>query len=121
METPRRAATRSTRAMSPSIVAYLGEEGYGRIIGIGGYFLEGSGAGEVAYSVAKDWQGKGISVKLQQKIVDAALANGLKGLDALVLKENFSMLGLFKKLPYQIRTSYENGILTLKCRFDEPV
>ena len=104
-----------------SIVAYLGEEGYGRIIGIGGYFLEGSGAGEVAYSVAKDWQGKGISVKLQQKIVDAALANGLKGLDALVLKENFSMLGLFKKLPYQIRTSYENGILTLKCRFDEPV
>ena len=53
--------------------------------------------------------------------MDAALANGLKGLDALVLKENFSMLGLFKKLPYQIRTSYENGILTLKCRFDEPV
>lgn len=103
-----------------SIVAYLGEEGYGRIIGIGGYFLEGSGAGEVAYSVAKDWQGKGIAVRLQQKVVDAALANGLTGLDALVLKENFSMLALFKKLPYQIRTSYEDGILTLKCRFDEP-
>jgi len=103
-----------------SIVAYLGEEGYGRIIGIGGYFLEGSGAGEVAYSVARDWQGKGIAVRLQQKVVDAALANGLTGLDALVLKENFSMLALFKKLPYQIRTSYEDGILTLKCRFDEP-
>jgi acyl-CoA hydrolase/RimJ/RimL family protein N-acetyltransferase len=103
-----------------SIVAYLGEEGYGKIIGIGGYFLEGSGSGEVAYSVANDWKGKGIAVKLQQKVVDAALANGLTGLDALVLKENFSMLGLFKKLPYQIRTSYEDGILTLKCRFDEP-
>ncbi|PKN18462.1 MAG: acetyl-CoA hydrolase [Deltaproteobacteria bacterium HGW-Deltaproteobacteria-6] len=103
-----------------SIVAYLGEEGYGKIIGIGGYFLEGSGAGEVAYSVANDWKGKGIAVKLQQKVVDAALANGLTGLDALVLKENFSMLGLFKKLPYQIRTSYEDGVLTLKCRFDEP-
>jgi len=103
-----------------SIVAYLGDEGYGRIIGIGGYFLEGSGAGEVAYSVARDWQGKGIAVRLQQKVVDAALANGLTGLDALVLKENFSMLALFKKLPYQIRTSYEDGILTLKCRFDEP-
>ncbi|HQM45203.1 MAG: GNAT family N-acetyltransferase [Syntrophaceae bacterium] len=103
-----------------SIVAYLGEEGYGRIIGIGGYFLEGSGAGEVAYSVAKDWQGKGIAVRLQQKVVDAALANGLTGLDALVLKENMSMLALFKKLPYQIRTSYEDGVLTLKCRFDEP-
>ena len=103
-----------------SIVAYLGEEGYGKIIGIGGYFLEGSGSGEVAYSVANDWKGKGIAVKLQQKVVDAALANGLTGLDALVLKENFSMLGLFKKLPYQIRTSYEDGVLTLKCRFDEP-
>ncbi len=103
-----------------SIVAYQGEEGYGRVIGIGGYFLEGSGAGEVAYSVAKDWQGKGIAVRLQQKVVDAALSNGLIGLDAIVLKENFSMLALFKKLPYQIRTKYEDGTLTLKCRFDEP-
>ncbi|HRS82445.1 MAG TPA: GNAT family N-acetyltransferase [Smithellaceae bacterium] len=107
-------------AKNCSIVAYLGEEGYGRIVGIGGYFLEGSGAGEVAYSVARDWQGKGIAVRLQQKVVDAALANGLTGLDAVVLKENLSMLALFKKLPYQIRTSYEEGILTLKCRFDEP-
>ncbi|MRR15887.1 MAG: GNAT family N-acetyltransferase [Deltaproteobacteria bacterium] len=103
-----------------SIVAYQGEEGYGRVIGIGGYFLEGSGAGEVAYSVAKDWQGKGIAVRLQQKVVDAAQANGLIGLDAIVLKENFSMLALFKKLPYQIRTKYEDGTLMLKCRFDEP-
>jgi hypothetical protein len=31
------------------------------------------------------------------------------------------MLALFKKLPYQIHTSFEEGILTLKCRFDEPV
>ncbi|OQC55720.1 MAG: Acetyltransferase (GNAT) family protein [Bacteroidetes bacterium ADurb.Bin013] len=108
-------------AKNCSIVAYLGEEGYGRIIGIGGYFLEGSGSGEVAYSVAKDWQGKGIAVRLQQKVVDAALANGLTGLDAVVLRENLSMLALFKKLPYQIRTSFEEGILTLKCRFDEPV
>ncbi len=107
-------------AKNCSIVAYLGAEGYGRIIGIGGYFLEGSGAGEVAYSVARDWQGKGIAVRLQQKVVDAALANGLTGLDAVVLKENLSMLALFKKLPYTIRTSYEEGILTLKCRFDEP-
>jgi RimJ/RimL family protein N-acetyltransferase len=103
-----------------SIVAYLGDEGYGRIIGIGGYFLEGSGSGEVAYSVARDWQGKGIACRLQQKVVDAAQADGFTGLNTLVLKENFSMLTLFKKLPYQIRTQYEDGILTLKCRFDEP-
>ena len=72
-----------------SIVAYLGEEGYGRIIGIGGYFLEGSGVGEVAYSVDKDWQGKGIAGRLQQKVVDAARANSLVGLDAIVLRGNF--------------------------------
>lgn len=103
-----------------SIVAYLGEEGYGRIIGIGGYFLEGNGVGEVAYSVARDWQGKGIAVRLQQKVVDAARAGGLTGLEAVVLKDNFSILALFKKLPYQIRTGYEDDMLTLKCRFDEP-
>lgn len=103
-----------------SAVAYLGEEGHGRIIGIGGYFLEGGGSGEVAYSVSRDWQGKGIAVKLQDKVLEAAQNNGLTGLDALVLRENLSMLGLFKKLPYQIHTSFEDGVLTLKCRFNEP-
>lgn len=103
-----------------SIVAYLGEEGHGRIIGIGGYFLEGGGIGEVAYSVARDWQGKGLAVRLQKKVVEAAQSNGLSGLDALVLKENYSMLSLFKKLPYQIRTTYEDGVLKLTCRFNEP-
>jgi len=103
-----------------SVVAYLGEEGHGRIIGIGGYFGEGGGIGEVAYSVSRDWQGKGIAARLQQKVVEAAQQNGLAGLDALVLKENLSMLSLFKKLPYAIRTSFEDGVLTLRCRFSEP-
>ena len=74
----------------------------------------------MAYSVSRDWQGKGIAVRLQQKVVEAALQNGLTGLDALVLKENLSMLSLFKKLPYSISTSYEDGVLTLRCRFNEP-
>jgi acyl-CoA hydrolase/RimJ/RimL family protein N-acetyltransferase len=103
-----------------SAVAYLGEEGHGRIIGIGGYFGEGGGVGEVAYSVSRDWQGRGIASRLQQKVLEAAQQNGLIGLDALVLKENLSMLSLFKKMPYRIHTSFEEGVLTLKCRFNEP-
>ena len=104
-----------------SVVAYLGEEGHGRVIGIGGYFLESGGIGEVAYSVAKEWHGRGIAVKLQKKVVDAALNNGLSGLDAMILKANFSMIGLFKKLPYKLHTSYEDDAIKLTCRFDEPV
>lgn len=104
-----------------SVVAYCGEEGHGRIIGIGCYFLEaGKQMGEVAYSVAKEWHGKGIAVKLQQKIVEAARQNGLMGLHAMVLKDNRSMVGLFKKMPFEVQTSYEEGDLYMTCRFDEP-
>ncbi|PKN04719.1 MAG: acetyl-CoA hydrolase [Deltaproteobacteria bacterium HGW-Deltaproteobacteria-9] len=104
-----------------SVVAYCGEEGHGRVIGIGCYFLEaGRPMGEVAYSVAKEWHGKGIAVKLQQKIVEAARQNGLLGLHAMILKDNHSMIGLFKKMPFELHTSYEDGDLYMTCRFDEP-
>ena len=104
-----------------SIVAITGEEtGFGKIVGVGVYMIEPAKShAEVAYSVSKEWQGKGIAVILQNKIAEAAIENGISGLEAFVLMENKPMINLFKKLPYKVKTSLEEGVLTLSCSFDE--
>ncbi len=104
-----------------SVIAYLGEEGLGKVIGIGMYGAEeGKEMAEVAYSLDRKWQGKGIAAKLQTKIVDAARHNGFAGLCAMTFSHNKTMIKLFRKLPYKISTKYEDGDLLLEARFSEP-
>ena len=105
-----------------SIVAFTGDESFGKIVGVGVYLAEeGSDTPEVAFTVSKEWQGKGIAGVLMRKIVEAALENGFSGLLAITKVSNNSMIRLFKKLPYAITSSYEDGLVNLKCRFDQPL
>jgi len=104
-----------------SVIAYLGEEGLGKVIGIGMYGAEeGKDVAEVAYSLDGKWQGKGIASRLQLKIVDAARNNGYAGLYAMTFSDNKTMIKLFKKLPYKVATRYEDGDLMMEARFSEP-
>jgi acyl-CoA hydrolase/RimJ/RimL family protein N-acetyltransferase len=104
-----------------SVIAYVGEEGLGKVVGVGMYCIdEGKDIAEVAYSLDQDWQGKGIAAKLQQKIVDAARHNGLAGLYAMTFPDNNSMIKLFKKLPYKISNHFEDGALIMEAFFSEP-
>lgn len=104
-----------------SVITYLGEEGLGKVIGIGMYGAEeGKDLAEVAYSLDAKWQGRGLAVKLQQKIVEAARHNGFAGLNAMTFSDNKTMIKLFKKLPYKVTTRYEDGDLLLEARFAEP-
>jgi acyl-CoA hydrolase/RimJ/RimL family protein N-acetyltransferase len=104
-----------------SVIAYLGEEGLGKVIGIGMYGAEeGKDMAEVAYSLDGTWQGKGIASKLQLKIVDAARHNGFAGLHAMTFSDNKTMIKLFKKLPYKVASRYEDGDLLMEAHFSEP-
>jgi acyl-CoA hydrolase/RimJ/RimL family protein N-acetyltransferase len=104
-----------------SVIAYCGEEGLGKVIGIGMYGAEeGKDMAEVAYSLDGKWQGKGIASKLQLKIVDAARHNGFAGLYAMTFSDNKTMIKLFKKLPYKVSSRYEDGDLMMEARFAEP-
>jgi RimJ/RimL family protein N-acetyltransferase len=104
-----------------SVIAYVGEEGLGKVIGVGMYCVEeGKNIAEVAYSLDVGWQGKGIASKLQQKIVDAARHNGIAGLFAMTYPDNNTMIKLFKKLPYKISNRYDDGALIMETRFSEP-
>jgi acyl-CoA hydrolase/GNAT superfamily N-acetyltransferase len=104
-----------------TLVAVVGEPGFEKVIAVGNYFLEpASNMAEVAFSVARPWQQKGISTILLKKLTNIAREHGINGLIAYTHPANRGMIALFKKLPYKINSAYDGGVLTLSARFDEP-
>jgi acyl-CoA hydrolase/RimJ/RimL family protein N-acetyltransferase len=104
-----------------TIVAVVGESGFGRVIGIGEYLLDPEvNMAEVAYSISGKWQHKGLGVLIQEKLAEGARSNGIAGLYAYTAPENQGMIRLFEKLPYRIETGKEDEMLVLRCRFDDP-
>lgn len=104
-----------------TIVAVTGDIGFERVIALGGYYLDpATNMAEVAYSVAHDWQRRGLSYIIQEKLAQAARDNGITGLIAYTSPQNQGMVKLFKKLPYKVRSTYDGDMIILKSRFDEP-
>lgn len=104
-----------------TMVAVIGEFGFGKIIAVGGYILEGrANVAEVAFSVAKEWQKKGVSKVIMRKLAEVAQENGISGLVAYTALSNKAMISLFKTLPYKVKTRAEDDLLRLSCLFDEP-
>jgi RimJ/RimL family protein N-acetyltransferase len=102
-----------------SIVAVTGEVGFEKIIGLGEYALEQGAVAEIAFSVSKEWQGKGIAGVLLEKITEAAREKGFTELVAYTLPTNIGMIKLFKKLPYRTETTIEDNTVILKCSFEK--
>jgi len=106
---------------SMSIVAVIGNPGFEKVIAVGCYFVDpATNLAEVAYSVDRAWQGKGISTILQEKLVQAAMEHRISGMVAYTTPNNKYMIDLFYKLPYEIYTSCDGEVLTLEAKFDQP-
>ncbi len=104
-----------------TLVAVVGEFGFGRVVAVGEYLLDAEeNNAEIAFSVNRDFQGKGIGKILIKKLAEAARENGISGMHAYTSSRNKPMVKLFKMLPYKIQTSIDGGILRLSCKFDEP-
>ena len=104
-----------------TIVAVIGEIGFEQVIAIGGYYRDqAKNTAEVAYSVSKDWQRLGLSQVIQSKLLEAARENGIQGFEAYTTPRNQGMIRLFNKMPYKVRSVYEEDMIVLKTRFDEP-
>ncbi|NQT09888.1 MAG: GNAT family N-acetyltransferase [Desulfobacteraceae bacterium] len=103
-----------------TIVAIIGESGFRRVIAIGEYLLdETKNVAEVAFSVNREYQGKGLGRILMRKLSEAARENGIAGLIAYTSPQNQVMIRLFKSLPYKTATIFDGDVLSLSCRFDE--
>lgn len=103
-----------------TIVAIEGDADFGRIVGVAEYVVvTGLTEAEVAFSVSKEWQGRGIARELLERLTGAARENGIDGFTALILPRNQPMIQLFKKLPFRVDTKVDEDCLILSCRFEE--
>ena len=103
-----------------TLLAVVGEFGFGKVVAVGEYLLDqANNIAEVAFSVSKEWQGKGFGKILMRKLAEAARENGIAGLFAYTLPRNQGMIRLFKTLPYKVKTFYDRDAIELSCRFDE--
>jgi len=103
-----------------TLIAVVGESGFDRVVGVAEYLLlMDSNMAEVAFTVAKDFQGKGLGKLFLLKLAAAAREHGISGLVAYTAPHNQGMIRLFKKLPYKIKTSFDGEALSLSCSFDQ--
>ena len=80
---------------------------------------ESTNMAEVAFSVSRQFQGKGLGRILMAQISGAARENGIAGLLAYTAPENEGMQRLFDTMPYRVNRETEQDVLLLSCRFDE--
>lgn len=93
----------------------------GNVISVGEYLLNSANnMAEVAFTVHKAYQGKGLGRKLMKKLAEAARENGISGLFACTSPGNRAMIRVFRSLPYKISTSYEDEMIVLSCKFNDP-
>ncbi len=103
-----------------TLLVVVGEFGFGKVVAVGEYLLDpAKNIAEIAFSVSKEWQGKGLGKILMKKLSEAARENGISGLMAYTLPRNQGMIKLFKSLPYKIKTVYDGEVVELTCMFDE--
>jgi RimJ/RimL family protein N-acetyltransferase len=103
-----------------TLVALVGEFGFGRVVAVGeSMLMYNSNMAEVAFSVNKQFQGKGLARIILRKLADAARENGIVGITAYTAPRNKAMINLFKTLPYEVKSYYDGEGVTLTCRFDE--
>jgi len=103
-----------------TIVAVIGEFGFGKVIAIGEYLLDpDQNMAEIAFSISKDWQRKGMGKIIIHKLAEAAKENNISGFYAYTSPENKGMIQLFKSLPYPVETKNDNNVIHLSCRFDK--
>lgn len=88
-----------------ALIALAGRDGAQVEVGVTRYAINPDGEScEFALVVADQWQGKGIGSRLLTTLIEAAKARGLRTMVGDVLENNVHMLGLAKRLDFDVRT-----------------
>ncbi|QTA89803.1 bifunctional acetyl-CoA hydrolase/transferase family protein/GNAT family N-acetyltransferase [Desulfonema magnum] len=105
-----------------SIIALIQNRGHKEIIAIGSYMMESDDRAEVAFVVREDYQSMGIASYLIKVLENIAKENNYKEFSATVLRENWTMIHVFRKRYPNAETSLINGSeITLFMDFDDAI
>ncbi|MEM2041559.1 MAG: bifunctional acetate--CoA ligase family protein/GNAT family N-acetyltransferase [Nitrososphaerota archaeon] len=100
-----------------AIIAEYNKDGKKRNVGVGRLIIEPDRKrGEFAVLVADDFQGKGLGTKLTDMLIEIALEKGLHSIYGIVLPENTKMIGLCKKLGFDIKYRTDEIYVELKLK-----
>ena len=92
------------------LLAIVGKEPEARVVGIGNYISLGvGGKAEVAFLVQDDFQGRGISTLLLERLAGIAAGQGFVGFEAEVLYENQPMINVFRDSGFEVVQALEGG------------
>ncbi|HET9793437.1 MAG TPA: GNAT family N-acetyltransferase [Thermoanaerobaculia bacterium] len=93
-----------------SLLAVAGPAEGPRIAGLGSYAATGAGGrAEVAFLVHDDFQGRGISTLLLERLAGIAAANGFLGFEAEVLSENLAMINVFRDSGFEVVQAFDGA------------
>ena len=102
------------------IVATLGTSDTSPIVAAGHWMLDfDENMAEAAFSVADEYQRKGIGTHLLRFLMRAAREQGILGFSATVLAGNAGMMKVFQQSGCIVHTEYDSGEISLSFRFDE--
>jgi len=94
------------------LLVIIGEDEETRVVGIGNYIGLGNGkTAEVAFLVADEFQGRGISTLLLERLAGLAAAHGYVEFEADVLFENQAMINVFKSSGFEFHRGVEDGVV----------
>jgi GNAT superfamily N-acetyltransferase len=102
------------------IVATLGPGDTAPIVSAAHWMLNpNENVAEVAFSVADEYQRKGIGSYLFRFLMRVARERGIRGFEATVLAQNRGMMRIFQQSGCVLHTEYDAGVMTLWFNFDE--
>ncbi len=97
------------------LLAIVGQEPDFRVVGTGNYISLGvGGKAEVAFLVHDDFQGRGISTLLLERLAGIAAAHGFVGFEAEVLYENQAMMNVFRDSGFEVCQAYDGGSIHVR-------
>jgi GNAT superfamily N-acetyltransferase len=85
-----------------------------RIVAHAAYIREAPARAEVAFEVADDWQGLGISTLLLAHLSEQAAADGIDTFTAVVLPDNRRMIQVFRDSGFAVKVRSEPGELLVE-------
>lgn len=90
----------------------------GHMIAVGRYDMIRPGYAEVAFLVEDAHQGRGIGQLLLEHLAQAGRERGIDEFVAEVLPDNQAMIHTFKDAGYQVKSTFEDGVMELVFRID---
>jgi acetyltransferase len=99
------------------VVERLKGERNGTLLGLGQYAVEPEQARcELALLIADEWQGRGLGTRLLDRLLEDAMASGLREARLETLHGNLAMRTLAVRAGFSVRTHPEDSLLLLGCR-----